>query len=285
MAMNKALAGKSYPAQTYTVTEEAIQKYCYGLNETSPYYFDRFKDGGPISPPLFGIVFSLPATGAPLFDPDLGANIMRLVHGEQDMIIHRLARPGDEITTTGKILSIEEKGSGELITLESESKDKQGKPVLTAKAGYFIRGEKKGDGAKRDGGGEEPSNKKVAVSTAMEVLKDQSLRYAEGSGDRNPIHIDDSMGRMAGLPGIIIHGMCSLGLAVKGIVDKYLDTDPRKVRRISVRFSKIVLPKDTITTEGWVLEKAEKMTILGFETKNQRGEVVLKNGIFECENV
>ncbi|MBI2058729.1 MAG: MaoC family dehydratase N-terminal domain-containing protein [Nitrospirae bacterium] len=284
MGMNKACIGRTYPEIGYAVTKEGIQKYCLGINETSPFFWDESKDGGLIGPPLFGIVPSLPASAGPLFDPDLNANIMMLVHGEQDMTFHRLLKPGDELKTGAKILNIEDKGSGELITVESTTKDKSGAVVQVAKGGYFIRGGGKGGGGKKDEPAPEASNKKPLFTVVMEVAKDQSIRYAEGSGDRNPIHVDDNVAKMAGLPGIIIHGMCTLGLASKGIIDKQLDSDPRKVKRIAVRFAKIVLPKETLSTEAWIVEKNDKMTILGFETKNRAGDLVLKNGLVESAN-
>lgn len=287
MGMNKAQIGKTYPEQSFTVTKDAIWKYALGINETSPHHFDEGRSGGIVAPPLFGIVFSLPVTGLPLLDPDLNANIMRLVHGEQDMTIGRLARPGEEIMTRGKILNIEEKGTGELITIETESRDKSGERVLLARAGYFIRGERRSGGgeAKKPGSEaqETASNKKTILTAVMEIAKDQTFRYAEGSGDRNPIHLDDSMAKMAGLPGMIVHGMCTLGLATKGIVDKYFDSDPAKVRRVSIRFAKIVFPKDTISTSAWILEKNNMSVTIGFETRNQAGSAVLKAGILEAE--
>lgn len=71
--------------------------------------------------------------------------------------------------------------------------------------------------------------------TQHEVSRDTLVRYAGASGDFNPIHYNDTVATHAGLPGVIAHGMLTMGVAVTGLLDAL--GDPTAVRAYSVRFT------------------------------------------------
>ena len=91
----------------------------------------------------------------------------------------------------------------------------------------------------------------VVYEEATKVDDDQTHRYAEASGDHNPIHLDENVAKMAGLPGIINHGMCTMAIAIKGAVDGLAGGDPTRIKRVAVRFSKPVFPGEELTTRFW----------------------------------
>jgi acyl dehydratase len=68
--------------------------------------------------------------------------------------------------------------------------------------------------------------------------------YAEASGDRNLIHLDDEFARSMGLPGTIAHGLLQMGLLAR------VAGPPRQIRRLSCRFASIVRPGSTVTFRG-----------------------------------
>ena len=76
------------------------------------------------------------------------------------------------------------------------------------------------------------------------------MYYAGASGDFNPIHIDPEAGKAAGLGSNILHGLCTMAWAMDAAL-QYLK-DPGAVRRMRVRFSRPVLPEDTIQFTGKV---------------------------------
>src|SRR6185295_8424898 len=110
-------------------------------------------------------------------------------------------------------------------------------------------------------GGEKDKKEEAAPAAAargepvfkseMQVTDDQSFRYAEASGDNNPIHMDQAVAKMAGLPGIILQGLCTMAFTSRAIVQEAAAGDPLRLRRLAVRFSKPVLPGDKITTTAW----------------------------------
>lgn len=112
---------------------------------------------------------------------------------------------------------------------------------------------------------------------AAPIDRDQLRRYAEASGDHNPIHLNEAAARSVGLPGVISHGM--LNMAVLGrLITNWVPQS--QVRAYSTRFAALVLPGDVITCSGVIaaLEEAdgEKRAKLDLVARNQNGETVLK---------
>ncbi|PKM80036.1 MAG: hypothetical protein CVU88_04960, partial [Firmicutes bacterium HGW-Firmicutes-13] len=81
-----------------------------------------------------------------------------------------------------------------------------------------------------------------------EVDKYRALYYAGASGDFNPIHIDAEFGKMVGLGGAILQGLCTLAFAAKSVTD--WRGDPGALKRIKCRFAKPVHMGDIVTTRG-----------------------------------
>jgi acyl dehydratase len=71
--------------------------------------------------------------------------------------------------------------------------------------------------------------------TRHEITRDTLVRYAGASGDFNPIHYNDAVATDAGLPGVIAHGMLTMGTAITGLLDAI--ADPAAVRAYSTRFT------------------------------------------------
>lgn len=71
--------------------------------------------------------------------------------------------------------------------------------------------------------------------TRHTISRDTLVRYAGASGDFNPIHYNDTAATDAGLPGVIAHGMLTMGTAINGVVEAV--GDPTAVRSYSVRFT------------------------------------------------
>ena len=112
------------------------------------------------------------------------------------------------------------------------------------------------------------------------VTNDQGLRYAEASGDHNPIHINDDIAKSVGLPGAILHGLCTMAFASQTIVEELLDGGPTRLRYMKVRFSKPVFMGETLTTEVYDAGFQEDgLHVVNFETKNPSDQPVLTNGI------
>ncbi len=282
MQLNKDLVGKEYEAQEYTIAEGEGKLYAIGYNEDLPLFTDDSGATDIIAPPMIGVKYTGSSIALSFFDPDLNVDVGKLVHGEQDMKFLATIKPGDVITTTGRIALIEEKTSGEIFVVETKAKNQNGEPVLDCSSTFFIRG-KKSDAPpaeKKEAPKEEkapPPKKDMVFKQDMVVKENQTNIYAEGSGDYNPIHIDDEFAKKVGLPGIILQGLCSMAFCFKAVQDNLCNKDPLKIKRLLVRFAKPVLPQDTLTTSAWLEEEKDGVKIIGLEMVSQRGDVVITN--------
>jgi acyl dehydratase len=77
----------------------------------------------------------------------------------------------------------------------------------------------------------------------FKITRDSLVRYAGASGDFNPIHYRDDVAQAVGLPGVLAHGMLTMGISISPVIE-WLG-DPGKVVDYSVRFTKpVVVPAD-----------------------------------------
>jgi len=100
----------------------------------------------------------------------------------------------------------------------------------------------------------------VAATQSFPITRLDLVRYAGASGDFNPIHTQERIAKLVGLPDVISHGMLTMALAGRVITD--LAGDPGAVEHYSVRFtSMVVVPDDdkgaTLDVTATVAEKME----------------------------
>ena len=93
----------------------------------------------------------------------------------------------------------------------------------------------------------------VVAERTFELTRDNLVRYAGASGDFNSIHYRDDVAVEVGLPGVLAHGMLTMGLAVQPVVDWI--GDPGKVLDYTVRFTRPVLVDATAGATVTVVAK------------------------------
>ena len=275
MPLNTGLVGKEYESDTYEVTADAIEKYARATNDLN----ERYLSGeDAVASPIFPIVPAFQFLMKAGMDPELQADLMRLVHGEEEHVLHAPIRPGDRLTLAPVLESIEQKDTGETFTVKVTETNQDGDVVAVVRATSFIRGSGSG---KKGGQTAAPEYRQTVYEESTKVDEDQTHRYAEASGDPNPIHLDENIAKMAGLPGIINHGMCTMAIATKGAVDGLAGGDPTRIKRVAVRFSKPVFPGQELTTRFWEEGPGDGTKVYGFETYNPEGDPVIKNATVE----
>src|SRR5262249_32923128 len=89
----------------------------------------------------------------------------------------------------------------------------------------------------------------------LRVTPDAGLtkRYAEASGDPNPIHTDPEFAKQAGLPGCILHGLWTVAQVARAS-NALSGGDPRALKRLSVQFRGLGFPEQEVTVTGTVKE-------------------------------
>ena len=273
MGLNKNLAGKPYPTKTFEVTADRIEAFARATNDDNKRYF---ADADSVGSPVFPIVSAFDSFMEAAMDSELQADLLRLVHGSEEHVLHKPIRPGDTLTVTPVLESIESKESGETFTVAAVQTDEGGEVVAETRGTMFIRGSGSRKAAVADARATK-EEREVVYEESTKVDKDQPKRYAEASGDHNPIHLDEATAKMAGLPGVILHGMCTMAIAAKAAVNGLAGGDPTRVKRVAVRFSRPVLPGQELTTKFWRTGDNS----YGFETYNSKGSAVIKGGVVE----
>lgn len=118
----------------------------------------------------------------------------------------------------------------------------------------------------------------IVAERTFELSRDSLVRYAGASGDFNPIHYRDDVAASVGLPGVIAHGMLTMGLSVQPVVD--WAGDPALVGDYQVRFTRPVLvdPTDgatvTVTAKVGQLDAEARVARIDLTT-TFGGETVL----------
>lgn len=281
MKLNRSLIGKQYPPQDYGVTAEATMRYAQAYNDANPWFLDTDRPGGIVAPPMFGVVAGWMSIMLVMTDAELGADLLRLLHSEQDMVFYKPLVPGDIVTSTATILSMETQATGEIVVVEVSSVTQDQELVQRMLFTAFIRGggrrERKSEEASR---GERPEGAPL-FRIAQTIDPDQTYRYAQASGDYNPIHTDEAVAKMAGLPGIIVHGLCTMAFASKAMIDQCCTGDPRRLKRLRACFLRPVLPGQTITTAAWAQPDHDGVHVYAYEMENSEGKVVITDGLAE----
>ena len=284
MGSNKDRIGVDVKGEAFTITAELAKAYAAATDDANPAY-------SRIAPPMSAVSYALPNALLPAAMPAIGdpVRLMKLLHGEHEIRWFRPVNVGETVQNVGVVKAIHDKGSGELLEVVTRANDAKGATVVEMTWGLFIRGSKKDAAA---AGGEKKEEKAPPAKTdrgapawtlSWKVAADQSLRYAEASNDRNPIHTDDNVAKMAGLNGKILHGLCTMAFAARAVVEKAAGNDASRLKRLKVRFTKPVYPGDTLTASGWLVEKTGARSLFAVEVKTQAGVAVLESGIAEVE--
>ena len=136
--MDAAFVGRSFPLdRPYEVGIEKIREFARAIGDDNPLYHDRVaahSAGHPdvVAPPTFAIAVIAAAQDAVLFDPALGLDFSRVVHGEQRFVHHRPIVAGDVLGSTVHIDGIRVAAGNDILTLRTEVAGASGEPVCTA---------------------------------------------------------------------------------------------------------------------------------------------------------
>jgi acyl dehydratase len=222
--------------------------------------------------PTFAVIIG---TGGSAFGKIGDFNWAMLVHGEQSIELNGPIPVEGTVRTTSRITGIYDKGSGAVVASEAESVDiATGQPLFTTRMSAFIRGEGGWGGDRGPSGARnQPPDRAPDHQVTYETRPDQALTYRL-SGDRNPLHSDPEFAKLGGFDRPILHGLCTYGFTGRALLHTLCGSDPARFKSMDARFSKPVMPGDTLTISMWV-DGNEAI----FQTATQNGEVVIDAGL------
>jgi len=111
------------------------------------------------------------------------------------------------------------------------------------------------------------------------ITQEQLHRYADASGDHNPIHLDEEAAHRVGLDSVIAHGMLSMAFLGQFITRQLADTPNAHLAQFKVRFLNMVRLGDTLTCHGIVKARTtsddgQVQVTVECWAQNQKGEKI-----------
>jgi acyl dehydratase len=206
--------------------------------------------------PSFGIVSpTFHLTEPPRELPGCDIDLSHVLHGTQAIEVHGSVPTSGSVTVATRITDVWDKGNAAVIVQEGTATAADGTALWSTRSSMFVRGEG-GWGGERG-----PSVTRLEVperdpdlDTSYATTPQQALLYRL-CGDRNPLHADPAFAKAAGFPAPILHGLCSLGIALRMVVDGLLDGDAAAVRQVTARFAGVVFPGETIRVRAWSADR------------------------------
>jgi acyl dehydratase len=187
-------------------------------------------------------------------DLDTGIDWVKVVHGEQEMRLHRPLAPEGEVIGRTRIVDIVDKGAGKgaLVYAEREISDAAtGERLATLLQTVFCRGEGGFGGTSSSTHAPHPMPERAPDIVLDLPTHPQLALIYRLSGDLNPLHADPAIARKAGYERPILHGLATYGIAGHALMKALCGYDPGRFRTIAARFSAPVYPGETITTDIW----------------------------------
>ena len=288
MPVPAALLDLAVDPITHDVDERWTMAYAAALGDDSEVYFDTTRPGGVVAHPVFSVCPEWQAIVASRsMSEQLGmtsAEVLTGVHAAHDVTIHRLARPGDRLTTRLEIVALADVTPGAKATTRLTTVDADGELVAITTQDAIYLGVPT-DGVDHADPAPPPpiaatERRGDPVTTIIDLPAGAAHIYTECARIWNPIHTDRAVARAAGLPGIILHGTATLAHGVSTVVDQRADGHPDRIRRIACRFAAMVELPSSITINVWPgTPTPDGNTTVPFEVLNARGHAAVKDGV------
>jgi len=220
--------------------------------------------------PTYGVLLAQARASGNMGDFDRAM----LVHAEQSIELHQPLPVEGTLRTSSTVTGIYDKGSAAVIESENRAVDPAtGAPMVTTRSSVFIRGE---GGFGGDRGTSEPwelPDRAPDHKVTQQTRPEQALLYRL-SGDRNPLHSDPSFAARGGFSRPILHGLCTYGITGRVLLHEVCGSDPARFAFMSGRFSRPVLPGESLVVSIWAGGNGTAQ----FQTAKEDGTVVIDRG-------
>jgi acyl dehydratase len=244
--------GKKCGPVPYDYTWKDVVRYALSVGAQTdelPFIYENARGGLKVFPSFTTIV------GQGLFVElfkDANIDFSRFIHGEEVIKLHREIPIEGRLLVEGEITNIYDKGKGALIVSRRKIMTEAGELLAEGEHGIFYVGAGGfgGDPGPKAETIQPPETAKPDFAVSYHIPENQAALYRL-NGDLNPLHLDPEVAKRGGFPRPILHGLCTYGHAARAILYSTCDGNPARFKEFRARFSGVVFPGDTLTTEGW----------------------------------
>ncbi|MCW2523721.1 MAG: dehydratase [Frankiales bacterium] len=261
---------------------DEIAAFGLAINDDNP----RYQDGSAV-PPTYAVVPVFEAfRSVAALPPESMVNGRGGGHGEHELIYHQPITPGMTLHTTADRYAVITSKAGMNVFVRLISVDDSGQTVLEQYWSAINVGEVTGGnqgGPMPDHTFPEAARERLVGTKTVTSTRDQTFRYAGASGDRAIIHVSDQAATRMGQRSKFLQGALSLGLSSRVLVELAAGGDPRRIRRVAVRFSGYVFPQKDIEVSVYEIGPVDNgRTAYAFEAVSE-GRTVLRHGRIEVD--
>jgi acyl dehydratase len=269
-----SVIGKKTEPVVFEYTWKDVVLYALGVGASAddlPFVYENAPNGLKVLP-SFCVVPAMRAF------PRVGKDVdySRFLHGEHTIRLIRPLPTQGRVVVTGEVTDIYDKGKAAVYHVRVSGHTEDGTHLFDNDwvSFYVGAGGFGGDPGPKSKPVNPPEGKDPDFSISDRVAANQAALYRL-NGDLNPLHLDPAFAKGGGFDRPILHGLCTYGFAVRAVVKGLLDGDVDRLKSFKARFSSVVYPGDTLTTEGW---RQDGRYIV--QVRTERG-VVMSNGVAE----
>ncbi len=210
-------------------------------------------------------------------DLPTGIDSSKVVHGEQEIILHEKLPVAAQVVGKTRVTDIVDKGEGRgaLVFIERKLFEQSSRRCLaTMTQTSFCRGDGGFGGPKR------PSQPLAPLPPGPPHIVVDLPTHADCAflyrllADRNPLHVDPAVARAAGFPRPILHGLATFAVVGHALLKGVCSYEETRLERLATRLTKPVYPGETIRTEIWIEGQSVQFRALVPE----RNVVVMEGG-------
>lgn len=286
MELSSEYVGRRCTPMVLDVTPRMAMNYAAGTEDANVWYFDDERAEGIVAPPMLAVALTwqISARFAEYWNSgEFPYEVLaQQVHYSEVLDWRRPILPGDRLSISGEVKAIVPHRAGTYIVIEYTARDAKDEVVFVEHIGGMLRGVKCTDaGTGKEFAGDFPrfrTNGEPPLwerEIAIDPLA--AHRYDACADIHFPIHTSKAFAHNVGLPDIILHGTCTLSLALRDITDREAGGDPRRVRGVRCNFTDMVRLGTTIKLSVLGKEQRGDLTDVHFLVYNHEGNRAIRN--------
>ncbi len=278
-ALSVDCLGRHFEGKASEISAEEMLAFAEATSDDNPRFTANAHNAGAlVAPLLFPVRFFNPMFFQVFADPRVKMDFWRLLFGEMELRFHKPLLPGETVCPEAQTLTLQDKDTGQLLRVEVGLRV-DGELRCSGVASFFQRWKKRTRIQRLKHPAPPAAQGEERFALSLPIRQDQAKLFAAAAQDPNPLHLDDAFAKRAGLPGVILHGLCSMAFCGRAVLRSLAADDPARLTRLKVRFSKPARPGQTLTVRGFAPRAIEDGKYLHpFIAVTNAGDQVITGG-------